>query len=155
MIRSTFSLAIRPASLVAWRCASLKYAGTVITASVTVSPRYASASFLSLRRIIDEISCGVYCFPSIFARKLVPISLFIEKKVRSTLTAAWRLAVSPTSRSPSFENATTDGVVRDPSAFVITTGWSFSNTATQLFVVPRSIPITLPMECPPLSLDSI
>ena len=31
--------AISPASLVAWRWASEKYAGTVITASVTVSPR--------------------------------------------------------------------------------------------------------------------
>jgi hypothetical protein len=39
MIRSTFSPAIWPASLVACRCASLKYAGTVITASMMVSPR--------------------------------------------------------------------------------------------------------------------
>ncbi|CAB4878565.1 unannotated protein [freshwater metagenome] len=39
MMRKTFSPAISPASLVAWRCASLKYAGTVITASVTVSPK--------------------------------------------------------------------------------------------------------------------
>ena len=35
--------AILPASFVACRSASLKYAGTVITASVTFSPRYASA----------------------------------------------------------------------------------------------------------------
>jgi hypothetical protein len=35
----TLSPAILPASLVAWRWLSLKYAGTVITASVTVSPR--------------------------------------------------------------------------------------------------------------------
>jgi hypothetical protein len=39
MIRLTVSPAISPASLVAWRWLSLKYAGTVITASVTVSPR--------------------------------------------------------------------------------------------------------------------
>jgi hypothetical protein len=39
MMRSTSRPAIWPASLVAWRCASLKYAGTVITAWVTVSPR--------------------------------------------------------------------------------------------------------------------
>jgi len=39
MMRSTFSPAICPASLVACRCASLKYAGTVITASVIFSPR--------------------------------------------------------------------------------------------------------------------
>jgi hypothetical protein len=39
MMRRTFSPAICPASLVAWRYASLKYAGTVITASVIFSPR--------------------------------------------------------------------------------------------------------------------
>ena len=38
-MRSTFRPAISPASFVAWRWASLKYAGTVTTASVTVSPR--------------------------------------------------------------------------------------------------------------------
>ena len=37
MIRSTSTPAIFPASLVAWRCESLKYAGTVITAFVTLS----------------------------------------------------------------------------------------------------------------------
>jgi len=39
MIRLTFNPAISPASFVAWRCESLKYAGTVITASVTSCPR--------------------------------------------------------------------------------------------------------------------
>jgi hypothetical protein len=39
MIRRTFRPAILPASFVASRCALLKYAGTVTTASVTVSPR--------------------------------------------------------------------------------------------------------------------
>ena len=42
-LAQTFSVASRPAilpaSLVAWRWASLKYAGTVMTASVTRSPR--------------------------------------------------------------------------------------------------------------------
>ena len=38
-MRSTLRPAIWPASLVAWRWASLKYAGTVITASLTFSPR--------------------------------------------------------------------------------------------------------------------
>ena len=38
-IRRTSSPAMRPASLVACRCASLKYAGTVMTASLTRSPR--------------------------------------------------------------------------------------------------------------------
>ena len=35
------------ASFVAWRCWSSKYAGTVMTAWVTFSPRYASASVFS------------------------------------------------------------------------------------------------------------
>ena len=56
MIRLTFSPAISPAALVAFRCESLKYAGTVITASVIVSPNFASASDLSLPRIIAAIS---------------------------------------------------------------------------------------------------
>ena len=54
-----------PASLVAWRCESLKYAGTVMTASVTLSPRYSSASRLSFWRIMAEISGGVYVLPPI------------------------------------------------------------------------------------------
>ena len=52
-----------PASLVASRCALLKYAGTVITASVTVSPRKLSASALSFCRIIALISGGAYSLP--------------------------------------------------------------------------------------------
>ena len=42
-MRRTLRPAIRPASLVAWRWASSKYAGTVITASVTSSPSQSSA----------------------------------------------------------------------------------------------------------------
>jgi len=41
-------------------------AGTVITASVIVSPSFASASFLSFCKIIDEISSGRYSFSPIF-----------------------------------------------------------------------------------------
>jgi hypothetical protein len=39
-------------------CASSKYAGTVMTASVISSPRYSSASLFSFCRIIAEISGG-------------------------------------------------------------------------------------------------
>ena len=42
-------------------------------------------------------------------------------------------------------NATTEGVVRLPSLFAITTGSLPSNTETQEFVVPKSIPIIFPM----------
>src|SRR5690606_34854431 len=40
-----------------------------------------------------------------------------------------------------------DGVVRAPSAFSITLGALPSMTATQLLVVPRSIPMTLAIAC--------
>src|SRR5260370_674484 len=68
MIRFTSSPAIWPASLVAWRCASLKYAGTVITAWVIFSPSLASASTLSFCRIMAEISGGLYSRPPITTR---------------------------------------------------------------------------------------
>ena len=58
---------------------------------------------------------------------------------------AWRLAGSPTLRSPFFKKATTEGVVLRPSSFAITTGSLPSITATQLFVVPRSMPIIFPI----------
>jgi hypothetical protein len=45
-------------------------------------------------------------------------------------------------RSPVFPNATTEGVVLEPSAFAITIGSPPSITATHEFVVPKSIPIT-------------
>ena len=67
--RSTVRPAIWPASLVAWRCESLKYAGTVMTARVTFSPRYASAASLSLPRIIAEISGGDQSLPPAFTRQ--------------------------------------------------------------------------------------
>src|SRR5690349_24249840 len=65
----------------------------------------------------------------------------IEKIVCSGFITAWRLATVPTRRSPLSVNATTDGVVRPPSAFSRTVGSPPSMTATQELVVPRSIPI--------------
>ena len=56
------------------------------------------------------------------------------------LVTAWRLAASPTSRSPVFVKATTDGVVRFPSEFSNTTGSPPSMTAMQELVVPKSMP---------------
>src|ERR1700733_9936031 len=67
----------------------------------------------------------------------------IEKTVFCRLVTAWRLATVPTSRSPDCVNATTDGVVRPPSAFSITVGSPPSSTALHELVVPRSIPIVL------------
>ena len=58
MILSTLSPAMAPASLVACRWASLKWAGTVMTARETFSPRKASASDLSCSSTIAEICSG-------------------------------------------------------------------------------------------------
>src|SRR5579875_125942 len=69
----------------------------------------------------------------------------IEKTVFCGLVTAWRLATVPTSRSPPCVKATTDGVVRPPSLFSTTVGSPPSSTAMHEFVVPRSIPIVLPM----------
>src|SRR5919204_6752748 len=55
---------------------------------------------------------------------------------------AWRFASCPTRRSPLLVNATTDGVIRPPSAFGMIVGSPPSITATAELVVPRSIPIT-------------
>ncbi|CAA7393301.1 unnamed protein product [Spirodela intermedia] len=72
----------------------------------------------------------------------LPMNLFTEKKVFSGFTTACLFAICPTRRSPFFVNATTDGVVRCPSAFVTMVGFPPSMAATAEFVVPRSIPTT-------------
>src|SRR5918997_6769032 len=163
MMRLTSRPAIRPASLVAWRWSSLKYAGTVITADETLSPRYASASDLSFWRIIAAISGGEYCLPPASTRasppgpetteygtidsssrtsaSLRPMKRLIEKTVLVGLVTAWRLATVPTRRSPLCVKATTDGVVRPPSAFSMTVGSPPSRTDIHELVVPRSIPM--------------
>src|ERR687894_305637 len=93
------------------------------------------------------ISCGVYFLPSISADfQLVPISRLTDRMVRSTLVTAWFFADWPTRTSPFFANATTDGVVRDPSEFAMTVGSPPSRTVTTELVVPRSIPTARAME---------
>mmetsp|Transcript_40160 Transcript_40160/g.103978 ORF Transcript_40160/g.103978 Transcript_40160/m.103978 type:complete len:319 (+) Transcript_40160:200-1156(+) len=64
-MRRTSRPAILPASLVAWRCESLKYAGTVITALVIVALRYLPASAASLRSTCAEISSGANFLPAL------------------------------------------------------------------------------------------
>src|SRR6266480_2816071 len=65
--------------------------------------------------------------------------------VFSGLTAAWRRANVPTSRSPDFVKATTEGVVREPSELGMTTGSPPSITAMTELVVPKSIPTVFGM----------
>src|SRR4030042_2961771 len=132
MMRNTSNPAIFPASFVALRWASLKYAGTVMTAWVTVSPRYASASVFNFARIMAEISGGEYSLPSNTTRmsplgalatlygtrdnafftsgssNLRPMKRLIEKTVFSGLTTAWLRATRPTRRSWFLFTATTD-----------------------------------------------
>ena len=139
----------------------------MITASVTASPRYASASAFSFWRIIALISGGAYSLPSALTRtspfgpsttsygtifissvtspNLRPMKRLIEKMVFCGFVTCWRFAGAPTSRWPSFVNATTDGVVRPPSAFGITVGSPPSSTAIAELVVPRSMPIVFAM----------
>ncbi len=69
----------------------------------------------------------------------------IEYTVLVGLVTAWRLASWPTTRSPVFGKPTTDGTVRLPSDDGMTVGSPPSITATTLFVVPRSMPMILPM----------
>ncbi len=147
-MRNTSRPAIAPASFVAVRCASSKYAGTVITACVTVSPKYASASRFNFMSVRALISCGVYFLPSTSSDfQFSPMWRLILRKVRSGLVMAWRFATSPTRTSPAFENATTEGVVREPSELGITTASPASKTATTELVVPRSIPTAFAMMC--------
>jgi hypothetical protein len=47
--------------------------------------------------------------------------------------------------------ATTDGVVRDPSALGITVGWPASVAAITEFVVPRSMPTAVAIAAPSLN----
>src|ERR671935_2628808 len=100
------------------------------------------------------ICWGVNSLPS--ARKRQddsPMWRLTERIVRSGLVTACRLATSPTSTSPVLENATTDGVVRDPSALGMTVGSPPSRVATTELVVPRSIPTALAISSPQSLVD--
>ena len=77
----------------------------------------------------------------------MPMKRLMEKTVFSGFVMAWRRATCPTSRSSSLANATTEGVVLPPSELGTTVGSPPSMTATTEFVVPRSIPMILPMYC--------
>ncbi len=70
--------------------------------------------------------------------------------VRSGLVTAWRLAIWPTSFSPESVKPTMEGVVRAPSALATTWASPPSRMATHEFVVPRSTPITFPIDGRPL-----
>src|SRR5919106_6581457 len=140
-----------------------------MTASVTFSPRYASASPFSFCRIMALISGGLNVLPlasvtttpsdlgsfsTLYGTRSLlrwtsgssqrrPMKRLMLKMVFSGLVIAWRLATWPTRRSPDLAKATTDGVIRPPSALVMTWGSPASMAATTEFVVPRSMPMIL------------
>uniref|UniRef100_A0A147BNQ5 Uncharacterized protein n=1 Tax=Ixodes ricinus TaxID=34613 RepID=A0A147BNQ5_IXORI len=128
MMRSTLRPAMAPASLVACLCESLKYAGTVITASLTFWPRKASAVSFILVSTMALISSGLNFFRSPLNSTLIlglpaslstlkgqclrsswilgssnfrPISRLASNTVFSGLRAVWALAASPMRRSVS------------------------------------------------------
>mmetsp|Transcript_26026 Transcript_26026/g.65035 ORF Transcript_26026/g.65035 Transcript_26026/m.65035 type:complete len:322 (-) Transcript_26026:79-1044(-) len=167
MIRMTLRPAMRPASFVAWRCESLKYAGTVMTAFVMFSPVNPSAVSFIFCSTNAPTCDGEYCFPaastqtsplsartSLYGMFLMsscvfssvhrrPISRFVANSVFSGFVTAWRFAAAPTNFSPDDgTNATTDGVVLMPSAFSSTRGDAPCMSATHELVVPRSMPMT-------------
>ena len=83
---------------------------------------------------------GMLLASSRISVNLRPMRRFAEYTVLRGFVTAWRFAAWPTTRSPVFVKATTDGVVRAPSAFGTTTGSPASMTAMQEFVVPKSMP---------------
>src|ERR1700758_4078167 len=88
------------------------------------------------------ISGAVYFLPSTSIDQSVPRCRLTERTVRSTLVTAWFFAGWPTSTSRLRANATTDGVVREPSELATTTGFEPFRAAITDLLVPRSIPTT-------------
>ena len=138
-----------------------------MTASVTVSPRYFSASAFIFASVMALTCSAVYSLPSmsttarppwpsltsygtvlsseVHSEYLRPMKRLMENTVFLGLVTAWFLAALPTTRSPSARKPTTDGVVRSPSAFTMMVGEPPSRTAIAELVVPRSIPRILPI----------
>ena len=68
--------------------------------------------------------------------------------VWSGLMSICRLAISPTNRSPSALKPTTLGVTRPPSSLMMTLGSPRSMKAHTELVVPRSMPMMVPIPSP-------
>ncbi|ESS64158.1 hypothetical protein TCDM_07867 [Trypanosoma cruzi Dm28c] len=157
MMRSTSIPAIVPASFVACRWESLKYAGTVTTAFFTCLPRYDSAISFIFDSTIELTSSGLNVFvsprnctwitglssPFVMTLKgqcfmsdcttgslnFRPMRRFASKTVFVGFIATWFFAASPIRRSVSV-NATYDGVVRLPWSFAMISTRSFCQTPT-------------------------
>mmetsp|Transcript_2194 Transcript_2194/g.4489 ORF Transcript_2194/g.4489 Transcript_2194/m.4489 type:complete len:280 (+) Transcript_2194:886-1725(+) len=94
IMRRTLRPAMRPASLVAWRCWLLKWAGTVITADLTSFPRCFSAACLSSASTKEEISSGASCLvaplhsTSTLGSPFPPSTTLKGKPLHSSLTTS-------------------------------------------------------------------
>src|SRR5581483_1046925 len=139
-MRSTVKPASSPAALVALRCASLKYAGTVITARVTSRSSARSASAFSFFKISAEICSGENSPARVRTFSRVPIRRLIDAIVFCGSSARIRLGARPTIASPFAGKCTTDGVSRSPSASASKSGKPASIAPMSEFVVPRSMP---------------
>ena len=99
IIRNTSNPAIAPASLVDCLCASLKYAGTVITAFVTSSPKYVSAISFILINTILEISSAVNSFSScLYLTRIIGLLSFPLKTSKGQFFISSCTALSPNLR---------------------------------------------------------
>jgi len=169
MMRSTSRPAMRPASRVAVRCASLKYAGTVMTArstSLSNSPcaaKNASARCFSSRSTNAEISGAVNSLSprpilttaspekvngkrftsSRTSARPLPMKRFTEYAVRAGAVNNRRCASRPTKIVPDSSTETIDGTSPSPLASRMTSGLPSLTYATSELVVPRSMPTTL------------
>ena len=72
--RKTLMPANCAASFVAWRCASSKYAGTVITAPTRSSPSESSARWRKVARICADTSTGLFTPATVFSCTMPGVS---------------------------------------------------------------------------------
>src|SRR5437867_8610717 len=118
---------------------------------------YDSESLFIFCNMKEDICWGVYSLSYTLNLKSVPILRFAAITVPSGLVTICLLAGSPTSNWPSFINATYDGKafppIDVPSAACIIVGFPPIMTEAAELLVPRSIPIILPIIYFPYSLS--
>ncbi len=145
MMSMTFSPAILPASCVALRRESLKYAGTVITA-LPILPICFSASCRSFFRISADRNSGVISWPSkVRLYSALPMWRFTRSTTCSGSSIAARMRLGPTITWPLSASRIKLGVSISSSSLGSATGLPCSSKwAMAENVVPRSMPTVKP-----------